>query len=450
MKIKFSSLVVLLSAVWMLSSCLGSDDDNSEYSYYKDTAISAFTLGTLNRIVHTTSSTGADSTYKTTLTGSAYKMVIDQIGRRIYNTDSLPYGTDVKHVLATITAVNSGVILVKNIGSDSLKYYSSTDSIDFSQPRTVRIVSQDGQRYADYSVTLNVRHVPEGTMDWKLLTANSALAQLADTRAFALDNGRVLVFGKFNGLTVGYFTENGDGTSWTPLNETLSEKASIVEKNNVLYALDGGKLMTSADGNNWTVVSSNDNLKRLVAASTKHLYAIKADDSGTVTGMAVSADNGVTWTDDQLDGEASQLPDEGTEYTCLPVRTNDDIDQVVLAGRCSAANDTKARVWTRLDDYSESPVEAKWSFVESSGKESYTLGNIPALAIAAYKGYPYALIGNGSSVSALLRSLDGGLSWKDSELDMPEGITANNGNLAMTVDSQGYLWIIADGQVWKN
>ena len=57
MKIKFTSLVVLLSAVWMLSSCLGSDDDNSEYSYYKDTAISTFTLGTLNRTVHTTSST---------------------------------------------------------------------------------------------------------------------------------------------------------------------------------------------------------------------------------------------------------------------------------------------------------------------------------------------------------------------------------------------------------
>lgn len=159
MKLKLTSLVVLLAAACMLSSCLNSDDDTTEYNYSKDTAISAFTLGTLNRYLHTTSSTGADSIYKTTVTGSYYKMVIDQLGRQIYNTDSLPYGTDAKHVLATITAVNNGIILIKNVDSDSLRYYSSTDSIDFSTPRTVRIVSQDGQRYADYTVTLNVRKV---------------------------------------------------------------------------------------------------------------------------------------------------------------------------------------------------------------------------------------------------------------------------------------------------
>lgn len=450
MKIKFTSLVVLLSAAWMLSSCLNSDDDNTEYNYYKDTAISAFTLGTLNKTVHTTTSAGADSTYKTTFKGSAYKMVIDQLGRKIYNTDSLPYGTDAKHVLATITAVNNGVILIKNVDSDSLKYYSSTDSIDFSEPRTVRIVSQDGQRYADYSVTLNVRKVPEGTMDWKLMTANSTLAQLADTRAYAAGDGRVLVFGKLNGQMVGYSTAASDGASWAPLAATLSENASIVAKDNVLYALDGGKVMSSNDGNSWTVVAANASLKRLVAASTKHLYAVKADDQGAVAGMAVSSDNGATWTDDKLDADASMLPDEATEYACMPVRTNGNIDQVVLVGRCSAANDIRARVWTRLDDYSDSPVEAQWSFVESSGKESYTLGNIPALALTAYNGYPYALVGNGGTVSALLRSLDGGLSWKDSGLTMPDNLKATNGNLAMTVDAQGYLWIIADGQVWKN
>lgn len=29
-------------------------------------------------------------------------------------------------------------------------------------------------------------------------------------------------------------------------------------------------------------------------------------------------------------------------------------------------------------------------------------------------------------------------------------MTATNGNLAMTVDKDGRMWIIADGKVWKN
>ena len=127
-----------------------------------------------------------------------------------------------------------------------------------------------------------------------------------------------------------------------------------------------------------------------------------------------------------------------------------DIDQVVLVGRCSAANDIKARVWTRLDDYSTSPVETSWSYVDNSGKDLYALGSIRALAVTAYEGVPYALKSDGSEVSALLCSLDGGLSWKDSGLTVPSGMTATNGNLAMTVDKDGRMWIIADGKVWKN
>lgn len=140
-------------------------------------------------------------------------------------------------MLATITAINNGIILIKNVDSDSLRYYSSTDSIDFSTPRTVRIVSQDGQRYADYTVTLNVRKVPVGTVDWNLKTTSTELAQLAETRALAA-GGKVFVFGRYNGHTVGYKTLSSDGAAWMSLAQTFSEKASVIAKDNILYALD--------------------------------------------------------------------------------------------------------------------------------------------------------------------------------------------------------------------
>ena len=56
MKRTILAFATLFSAVSMLTSCLGDDDSNIDY--YNDTAITAFSLGTLNQYLHTTSSTG--------------------------------------------------------------------------------------------------------------------------------------------------------------------------------------------------------------------------------------------------------------------------------------------------------------------------------------------------------------------------------------------------------
>ena len=90
MKRIFIPFTILLSTVVVFSSCLSSDDN--EVTYYDDSGITSFTLGTLNRTMHTLSSKGVDSVYQTTITGSDYQFYIDQDKREIYNPDSLPYG----------------------------------------------------------------------------------------------------------------------------------------------------------------------------------------------------------------------------------------------------------------------------------------------------------------------------------------------------------------------
>ena len=85
-------LCALTVGALMLISCLESDDDTTVYG---DAAITNFTLGSLNRYVHTKSSkTGNDTIVKSTVTGSAYKMNIDHFGQHIYNQTPLPVGTD--------------------------------------------------------------------------------------------------------------------------------------------------------------------------------------------------------------------------------------------------------------------------------------------------------------------------------------------------------------------
>ena len=68
----------------LLASCMKSKDNNVTLA--SDTAITSFSLGTMKRIVHTTSSTGADSTYKVSVTGSDYKFSIDQVNQFLMRT----------------------------------------------------------------------------------------------------------------------------------------------------------------------------------------------------------------------------------------------------------------------------------------------------------------------------------------------------------------------------
>ena len=67
---QFKIWSMMLVALTAMTSCLSSSND--ETTLYNDAAIIKFTLGTVNRYLHTTTASGADSTYKVTFTGSNY------------------------------------------------------------------------------------------------------------------------------------------------------------------------------------------------------------------------------------------------------------------------------------------------------------------------------------------------------------------------------------------
>lgn len=154
--------------VAMMMSCMNSSDSDS--TSYTDAAISSFSIGSLKRTQHTTSSTGADSTYTTTVSGAAYDFEIDHTGCRIYNPDSLPMGTDVSRVLVSMSAYNNGTILIKDVASDTLRFYNSTDSIDFTKPRIITALSNDGQGTRKYTVNINVYQEDPYAFVWKLMS----------------------------------------------------------------------------------------------------------------------------------------------------------------------------------------------------------------------------------------------------------------------------------------
>ena len=238
----FGLLGVAISVVLLFTSCLKGNDD-TDLTPYNDTAITAFTLGTLNQYLHTTSSTGADSTYKKTLTGSDYNFTIDQLKREIYNPDSLPAGTDVKHVICTISSYNGGAVYYESLTNpDSLYYYSSSDSIDFSQPRKVRIYAYNGANYSTYTIRINVHQQDGDKFSWNKMSQYSDVAQedlntIQARRAMVLDAGLKQYIGcsttEFYALdnNNNLMVSSDNGQTWTK--EELDNDAKLLPTENI-------------------------------------------------------------------------------------------------------------------------------------------------------------------------------------------------------------------------
>lgn len=223
MKRYINVLCVVLSGMLLYTSCI-SDNDSYEMTVYDDMAITGFSLATVNRYLHTTSKSGGDSIYKKTLTVKP-TFTIDQKQNKIYNTDSLPKDCDLKHVLATITASTySGTIVLKTVVGDTLYQYASSDSIDFTQPREIRVFNNSLEKYRTYTVTINQHQVETNKILWEARPADAyptdEAAEALKQRAADAGLGDFIGAGRqeayaFNADRTKIMVSKDDGATWT-------------------------------------------------------------------------------------------------------------------------------------------------------------------------------------------------------------------------------------------
>ena len=441
MKRKFFAFIALITATLSLSSCLSSDETTVEYTH--DTAITAFSLGSLDR--YTKTKAGKDTLLKANVTGSDYKFYIDQAQRLIYNVDSLPCGVRDTAILATISSKNSSPILLMDINkTDSVAaYYSSSDSINFSKPRFIRVYSSDYSAYAQYKVTVNVHKELPYEFKWhELAQNNSQLAAFSDLKAVACGDD-IYVFGKTAEGTKVLKSAINDGSAWSSImmNVSLSSDAyqSAVALDGKLYISDAGKVYASADAATWTVVSENADITQLIGASSKNLYAY------TATGISVSKDKGASWKAERLDTDAAYLPKQNISMNVAGVLSAKNVENVMLMGtRNKALNDT-ITTWLRTVDYDENAEAGQWNYLEIEKNQS---GKMPCLdqviTCAADTGF-VALGSNGK----WYKSQDAGLTWtQDKKVALPDEF-GTAGRFAFCRDKQHYYWIIRNGYVWR-
>ena len=451
MKSKFAAFVLLFATVFVLASCLSTDDN---YTYTDNSAITGFSVSTGKQYLHVKSSTGGDSTVTNELTLSSYKFYIDQVKCEIYNPDSLPYGVDAAKLLCSVSSSNSGVVVIKNTDSDTLKYFSTTDSLDFTQVRELQVYSNSGQGIRKYAVRVNVHREAADSFAWHAMPACEALKQLTQVRTVAAGEC-MLLFGT-DGTHTRLFASTGNG--WSESNRLLAADAyrGVVAKGGRVYVSDGGDILSTADGSQWTVESTAAGITRLVAASRFRLYGYAADGR-----LMASADDGHTWAAATVDDETALLPGDETAYVALPVSTNDMTDRVLLLGtrdRAAYPADNTLHIWGKIDEGAPGSEDQTWAYYNVSAENTHTAPLLAGLSAIYYDSRVIVFGSKDGAQPAFYKSCDNGITWyADTTFTLPADFAeAERTDRAATAyslaaDAQNVLWLVnaKNGMTWR-
>lgn len=199
MKIKFLPLVVaLFAATSIMTSCLNNDVE--QITYTSETSITGFSLGTLHIDRVGKDQNGQDSAYVDTLNCADYPFTINQMTREIENKDSLPYGTHIDKVITNIT-YDAGALGYRPKGAEHDTVWTSTDSIDFTEPVEFRVYAYSGAIGKAYTIKVNVHQQVPDTLAWKQFDNAFSAGTLSEQKA-VYANGKVFVLGKTEAMPI--------------------------------------------------------------------------------------------------------------------------------------------------------------------------------------------------------------------------------------------------------
>ena len=416
----------------LLASCLNSDDE--EIILYDDAAITGFTLGNLTQ---KNPSTGVS----TILAGSVYKMGIDQINFKIYNRDSLPVGTDVSSVTVTVTTSNGSAVTVRSLqDSTRYEYYGTTLAVDFTVPRIFRVYASDGSYHRDYEVTLNVKNA-QATDFWTARADTTLLAGFDHMRILSVDTTLVVFGAKSDSTTI--CTSLDGGNTWTEESTKLDADAwkSAVVRGDSIYTLSNNQLFFSKDGKQWSSLPNSWNLKQLVGAGTKELFALTTD--STLKASMNSLDQ---WTDEVIDGNVDAdsvknwLMLDAVSSVSFPYTSMANTDYVLMAGN----NGTRSVVWRKISSYGTPGNTGKWVCIPAESINNYLLPLQSRLSLVYQNGSVLAV---GQSTPVYV-SADQGITWRvNTSYTLPIEMQS------ATADANGVIWGVsadgATGKVWR-
>lgn len=440
----------LLSAV--LSLTVGSCSLENEVSTSSEAVITSFTMGYYKVAYHDLNVDRRDTIIYITEGGVMYPMTIDQLNNRIYNTDSLTYGSIINAVTSTV--YTKGTLFYSYADDPETTYlWSGSDSLDFTRKMFFIVVSTDGTYTRTYSLDVNVSKVFADSVKWTerdsvgfpLMTELSSVVRKDTIYCFGKDSQgaasvsfRDVVHGKWNGSIA---------LSGLPSDGWITD---VMVCNGSFYTVSGGVLYASETALDWKSVKTG--IKSLLVSN---------GDYGEL--WAVSQDNYILHTTDMTKWDTVQaVPDNfplsRTNIYTEPLLTNRNIKRSVLTG--ISGDNPYASVWTKLS------VDSVWTSVDMPEKKELRLPAEKNLSVFMYEE---TLIAVGLNTEWFRQSCDNGVTWYecDSYIDTDDDSEASwdhymqlpssfkfkenaSTGFTCTVDDTGSIWILNEkGKVWR-
>lgn len=441
-------LAVVISALSVVSCNFG---DEQEIDYETVSMITEFAFNEDIKVYdkyYVLDKSGKDSLVidTTYISKEDCKFTIDQNNKQIYNVDSLPYGTDVTAMKATIDYKGYNLSRVLREEGEELidTVFSNTDQVDYTKPVRFKVYAQVINVTDVYTVDVRVHKVDPDKMEWKKVFDSFSGGEVTGEQRSVLFGNKIYTYAEVAGYDAAVYVTDASGTpSWTRNYVTAGEKLNInsacVYGGYIYMTSVSGNVYRSADGVAWTRHNAlGGGIKTFVGAMDyeggRRLIALGTDGAGRVFKVT---DDGETW-----NGTTAQVPATFPEdcFSCFERRskTNSSINNFYAMGRepeLGAISDTASFSWFTLDGI-------EWSDM----KTNYVL-RLPKMTKPTYIYYGDETLAFGTgpkySFNSFYRSEEYGLVWRECE-DDPELPEAFNGRgmYSALVDNDNYIWVI--------
>ncbi|MDR1382165.1 MAG: DUF6242 domain-containing protein [Tannerella sp.] len=428
-KIKFCGLLIAGLAC-LMSSCLGGDESTIDDWSLSNAQIASFSLSN-------DSIAGLSSVIFT----------IDQVNGKIYNRDSMPYGTAIEEkVLCAMDfeMVVSGVLIVNQATNDSV-YWNTEDSVDFSSPVTITVYSYNGVSTKTYEAKINIHQVNPDSMVWTL-HSGPAPGKSFDEMKVVSYNSAYYMYGTDAVAACLYKTDRPELNGWTeiplsgfPAGAVLQQ---LTEYGGALYVFDGkGLLYRSADGQAWSPVANAPEIKSL-------LGSVPGGRARVDTVLSVISKVGEALTFAVMDKNMKWRPGDEIPAS-FPVSGFGALNHEVMyypyltvsSGR-DGRNELSNMAWSTIDGSTWVPLT----------NEQATFSKREGVAFFQYDGLFYVTGGideTGTALSDVYYSKDRGVTWQQDTVHvMPEEYEAR-GFSSVIVDKNDYV-LLFGGKAGKD
>ncbi|MDR1523627.1 MAG: DUF6242 domain-containing protein [Tannerella sp.] len=251
-KFKFCGLLIAGLACLMFS-CLDGDETEIDDWNLSNAQISSFSLSN-------------DS-----ITGlSNVKFTIDQVNGKIFNKDSMPYGTviDEKVLCSMEFEVGAaGVLMISQATGDSV-YWTASDSVDFSSSVMITVYPYNSVSSKIYEAKINIHQVDPDSMAWDLYSGLIPGKSFEDMKVIPYNNA-CYMYAQEKGISYLYKTDEADLKNWMELALSGFPGKAVIsqltEYEGVLYVRDTeGLLYRSVDGEAWSQVVNAPSVEALL------------------------------------------------------------------------------------------------------------------------------------------------------------------------------------------